>query len=86
MLETAIISILSLLEIAFLDYKCKTINCDLTILNWVPGVFIFIISFYYKSFLFHKNSTILRKIADIMYVIHIFFSNSYIQTLNREKT
>lgn len=60
-------------ECAFIVRLLGTeISCDVTVFNWMPSVCLFLLSFRIQLPISGKASRILRKQADIIYIVHIW--------------
>lgn len=68
--------IFSFIEITFIRYKLSdNITADMTIFNLIPPVLIFILSFMIDNKKIRINTKLLRKMSDIIYIIHILILN-----------
>lgn len=64
-------AVLSLGECIYLrNHVGDMLTCDITFFNWIPAVFIFILTFKYHIRI--KQGRRLRKLADYMYILHIW--------------
>lgn len=65
--------IVAFLEFLFLSKKIGLdITTDITLFNFVPSILLFILSFYLNSSLKLNDTKKMRKMADFIYVIHIY--------------
>lgn len=68
--------VLSFLEMIFLRHKLSNdITADLTLFNNIPAIFIFIISLSIGNNFIKIKTRMLRKMSDIIYIIHILILN-----------
>lgn len=65
---------ISLTECLLLQHFCgDKITCDITLFNYLPAVFLFMLTLVYQPKVIERFSTkTIRKTADIVYVLHIF--------------
>ena len=76
-------TVFSFIESTFLKYKLsKNITTDLTIFNLIPAVSIFILSLILDNSKIRINTRILRKMADIIYIIHVLVIKIFVQKSN----
>lgn len=63
----------SLVECIILRYYGgENITCDITLFNYIPAIFLFILTFLHQPKAFSGTSTrTLRKAADVLYISHV---------------
>lgn len=65
-------ALIALVECTLLIYLRGTgLSCDITLFNWIPAVFILLLSFRIHIPLSRKIARSLRKQADVIYIIHV---------------
>lgn len=73
---TIVFAILSFVELTiFTKLGIESISNDLTAFNYIPAIFLFILTFYWHPRIPNSISTYFRKGADIIYIVHILFTN-----------
>lgn len=73
-------AILSFIEMAFIRNKLSNdITADLTLFNNIPAILIFIISLSISNESIKIKTRMLRKMSDIIYIIHILVLNLIMQ-------
>jgi len=71
-LSTMLFFVLSILELTILDgLHINNITTDLTFFNFIPAIFLFILTFYYHPKCLEGKTTACRKQADVIYLIHV---------------
>lgn len=64
---------LSFLELYLLRQHITDITCDLTFFNLGFPVCLFVVTFYWKPAFLKNRTTYLRKMVDIVYIVHVLF-------------
>lgn len=67
--------ILAALELTMLNsFNINNLSLDISVFNFMPAIFLFVLTFYWNPKILHKRTTKLRKQADIIYIVHILVS------------
>ncbi|MBR6778680.1 MAG: acyltransferase family protein [Clostridia bacterium] len=71
---TILFSLLSLVEVTILvKLNISGLTCDMSLFNFYPAIFLFILTFYWSPIGLNNTTKCLRKNADIVYILHPLF-------------